>query len=697
LGIALAIAGCVPGIARLRLGSEIVEATRLSTGATSRQLDVSISAAVEWLRGNQREDGHWVGRLETNSTMEAEWVLAMRFLGVKDDPKHAGVVKAIEDQQRPDGSWGVFYGAPDGDLSATVECYAALRCAGYAASDPRMESARKWIFSHGGLPGVRVFTKMWLALFGEWPWDGTPQLPPEMILFPVPWFPFNIYRFSSWARATLVPLTVMSAHRPVRPLPPEARLDELFPDGREAMDYRLPRRDGRFSWEGFFLLADRAMKLYRLLRFNPLRTTALRACLEWILRHQDADGAWGGIQPPWIYSLMALNVSGYPVTHPAMRAGIEAFNEPWAVRRGDAIYLQASNSPVWDTLLALIALLDCDPAAASEPFFRKAFDWVLKEEIRVPGDWAVTLKGVEPSGWAFEYENDLYPDVDDTAVALQLFGRLRRAEPALRPVIERALNWLMAMQSSNGGWASFDRDNDDPLVTKIPFSDFGETLDPPSVDVTAHALEAMGYLGEDLSKAGLRRALQYVLAEQEPDGSWFGRWGVNHVYGTGAVLPALRMAGFDMQSAPVQRAAAWLLEHQNADGGWGETCSSYMDDSLRGKGESTASQTGWALMGLLAVDSTECAPAIERGVEYLIQSQRADGTWDEPHYTGTGFPGYGLGRRAKLGLPIHSHAQGRELSRAFMLNYHMYRHYFPLMALGRARQWRTADGSRRPA
>jgi squalene-hopene/tetraprenyl-beta-curcumene cyclase len=666
-----------------------VEAPVQSSHPFPRAITPAIDSAIRWLRRHQKPEGYWVGRLETNSTMEAEWVLAMHFLGIEDDPKYRGVVCAIVEQQRPDGSWGVFYSAPEGEISATVECYAALRCAGYRPDDPRLRRAREWIFAHGGFRHVRVFTKIWLALIGEWPWDGTPQLPPELICLPAPWFPFNIYQFSSWARATLVPLTVVSAYRPVRPLAGAARLDELFPEGRDRVDYRLPRRHGLLSFESFFLAADRFLKWYRRFPIKPLRSTAIRACLEWILRHQDADGAWGGIQPPWIYSLIALHTAGYPLSHPSLRKAVNAFEEPWAVRSGDAIYLQASNSPVWDTILALVALLDC--GSGDEPYIRKALTWLLKEEIRVPGDWALVVNGVEPSGWAFEYKNNLYPDLDDTAVALQLLVRMaeltgERAGGELSTVIERATKWLLAFQCANGGWGSFDRDNDHAPITKIPFCDFGEALDPPSVDVTAHVVEAMGYLGKGANFPAVRRALEFIISEQEPDGSWFGRWGVNYIYGIGAVLPALREIGYDMRSRPVAAAVAWLQDHQNPDGGWGETCSSYMDDSLRGCGESTASQTSWALMGLLSVGPHDHDDRIRRGVEFLLRTQQEDGTWDEPYYTGTGFPGYGLGRRGKLGAPLRAHPQGRELSRAFMLNYHMYRHYFPLMALGRARR-----------
>jgi squalene-hopene/tetraprenyl-beta-curcumene cyclase len=653
--------------------------------ALDQSLQAALDSAIEWSKRNQHPRGYWVGKLDTNSSMEAEWILGMHCLGVTDDPKRPGVIRAILEQQRPDGAWGVFYQAPAGEISATVECYAALRCVGMDPDSEPLRKAREWILANGGLRHLRVFTKIWLALIGEWPWKGTPQLPPEIIFTPTPWFPFNIYQFSSWARGTLVPLAILSALRPVHPLPEP--LDELFPEGRRAFDYRVPRRYGRLSWEALFLAVDRLLRWYGRSPVQPFRSAALKLCREWIVRHQEADGAWSGIQPPWIYSLLALKNSGYALTHPVLVKGIQAFNEPWAVKQGESIYLQASNSPVWDTMLTLLALVDYDPDYATEEFAARGLAWLLNEEVRTPGDWSVMTKGVEPSGWAFEYENDWYPDFDDTAVVIQLLAALQeerpRAHPGIDTVLDRATKWLLAHQCSNGGWASFDRDNDSAIVTKLPFCDFGEVLDPPSVDVTAHVIEALGRLGRGLDDPAVRRAIDFVLSEQEPEGPWFGRWGVNYVYGTGAVLPALKAVGYDMTAGPAVKAADWLMTRQNGDGGWGETCSSYMSGSLRGVGPSTASQTAWALMGLLAMPGKKYENAIGRATRYLLQTQRADGTWDELYYTGTGFPGYGLGKRLVETKSLTALRQGLELGRGFMLRYNMYRHYFPLMALGR--------------
>jgi squalene-hopene/tetraprenyl-beta-curcumene cyclase len=556
--------------------------------------------------------------------------------------------------------------------------------------DDQLRQARKWIFAHGGLSGVRVFTRYWLALIGEWPWEHTPNIPPEIMFFPE-WFPFNIYNFASWARATILPLSILSARRPVHPLPAAARLDELFPRGRAAFDYALPKKGNALSWERFFLLADRVLHLYQRTAVTPGRQRAIKAAMDWIVKHQEADGSWGGIQPPWIYSLMALKTEGYPLSHPVLKLGLDALNTSWSYERDGGLHIQACESPVWDTLLVLMALQECDVDYTRSAAMQVAVDWILRQQVTLPGDWRVKVKNTAPGGWAFEFANRWYPDVDDTAVALIVLARLRDVYPdrrRLEKAIRLATDWMLAMQCRSGGWGAFDRDNDIDLLTKIPFCDFGETLDPPSVDVTAHAVEALGLLGFRLSHPAVGRAVAYLRAEQEADGSWFGRWGVNHIYGTAAVLPALKAVGQDMRADYVRRAADWITAHQNSDGGWGETCASYMDASLRGRGPSTASQTGWALMALVATGAEDYRKAVMRAVDYLSGQQRA-GTWDEPYYTGTGFPGYGVGARVELsgtGL-TEKLQQGTELGRGFMINYNLYRHYFPLMALGRARNY----------
>lgn len=649
----------------------------------------AIEKAVDWSKKAQTEEGYWAARLESNASMEAEWLLAYHILGIAHDPKTEGVIRCLLNTQREDGAWGVYQGAELGDLNATVEAYAALRVHGHSADLSHMAAARRFILAHGGLENTRVFTKIWLAMCGEWPWDGTPTLPPEIIHFPL-WFPFNLYNFASWARATIVPLAVISARRPVVPFPPEARLDELFPQGRDKTNTRLPYPTGGAFIQKFLYAADRVLAAYTKSGWQPGRENSVKLCLEWILRRQEADGCWAGIQPPWIYALMALKTEGYALDHPVLEKGWRCFDEPWAVKEEQGIFLQACTSPVWDTVLTQLALLDCD-LGPGEDFYDRSLDWMLGQQIRTVGDWKIKSPEIEPGGWCFEYENDYYPDIDDAAVAMIVLARSRRYEDAknaeLTAALDRAKQWVLGMQSSNGGWGAFDKDNHEELVSLIPFCDFGESLDPPSVDVTAHVVEALGYLGRDLSDPTVRRAVDYMRSEQESDGSWFGRWGVNYIYGTAAVLPALQEVGENMQADYIVRACRWMVEKQNEDGGWGESCASYMDDSLRGVGESTPSQTAWALMALVSQGATETEflSSICRGIEYLHRTQTPQGTWEEEAFTGTGFPGYGQGARTDLATG-KTLSQGKELSRGFMLRYHMYRHYFPLMCLGRARK-----------
>ncbi len=659
-----------------------------TTGSFLSRLEDALEAALSWSEKTQAPEGYWIGLLETNCCMEAEWIMAMHFMGIEHDPKLPEVVQAILNQQRDDGSWEVYYQAPSGDINTTVECYTALKAAGFHRDDDVLKRARAWILEHGGLKNVRVFTRYWLALMGEWPWRHTPALPPEMIFQPL-WFPFNIYHFSSWARATIMPLTILCSRRPSRPLTDDRRLDELFPMGRENFDFRPRRKHGLISWETLFLMLDRLLNAYTSCPMHPFRETAISTCIDWIIRHQDADGVWGGIQPPLIYSLMALHTEGFLHGHPVIRAGLDAFNRHWSFKKNGGRYICASESIVWDTFLTMLGQIDSGLTLHNSASMQQALSWVMGKFITAPGDWQVKVRGVEPGAWAFERANTWYPDVDDTAVALIVLARLKDSRHGMSPELEReidlamdrALNWIDAMQCSNGGWAAFDRDNYGKLLTKIPFSDFGEALDPPSVDVTGHVLEAMGLMGRRVDHPVVARAVRYIKEEQEEDGSWFGRWGVNYIYGTAAVLPGLESVGEDMNSAYIVKAADWIASHQNPDGGWGESCASYMDETFRGRGPSTASQTAWAIMALIAADRHH--EAIIQGLTWLMDRQRTDGTWDEPYYTGTGFPGYGVGERTDIEARKKLE-QGKELSRGFMINYNLYRHYFPIMAMGRA-------------
>ena len=611
----------------------------------------ALARARDHLTGRQTPGGWWKGALDTNVTIDAEDLLLREFLGIRTERQTAESARWIRSQQRADGTWANFY---DGfaELSTTVEAYIALKMAGDSPDAPHMRRAAEYIRASGGVEETRVFTRIWLALFGEWSWDDLPVMPPELMYFPR-WMPLNVYDWGSWARGTIIPLTILGSLRPARSLPV---------DIGELRTGRRPERDTTLlSWASVFNGLDKALHVYEKRPAAGLRRAALRRAAEWIIARQEADGCWGGIQPPWVYSLLALNALGYDLSHPVMRRGIEAF-ETWLIREdspeGTTRRLECCQSPVWDTVLTMIALGEAG-LDGGDTAMRTAADWVLDNEIRGPGDWQVRRPGLVPSGWAFEFQNDTYADTDDTAEAILALRKVAPAgtDPRVDASVARAVSWLVGMQCKDGGWGAFDADNTQTLCTKLPFCDFGAVIDPPSADVTAHVVEALAHEGLSGTPA-VRRGVVWMLRRQEADGSWFGRWGANYVYGTGAVVPALIAAGVRPEKPCVRRAVAWLKSVQNADGGWGEDLRSYDDQAAwSGRGASTASQTAWALLALLAAgDRTD---ATERGVAWLAEHQRADGGWDEPYYTGTGFP--------------HD----------FYINYEMYRVVFPTTALAR--------------
>lgn len=637
----------------------------------------ALSRARQHLLSLQHEEGWWQGELETNVTMDAEDLLLREFLGIRTDEQTQASARWIASKQRDDGTWATFHGGP-GDLSTTVEAYVALRLAGHPPSAPHMAMAAQWIRAAGGIPATRVFTRIWLALFGQWSWDDLPVMPPELIYLPA-WFPLNVYDWACWARQTIVPLTIVGSLRPVRSLP--FGLDELAPAGAGAggpggasqagpdeaggAGRRTPDRSG---WAAVFGRLDQGLHVYeqhaqRAAPVRAVRRAALRRCAEWIIARQERDGCWGGIQPPWVYSLIALHLLGYGLDHPVIKrglAGLERYTITEDTPDGPVRRLEACQSPVWDTVLAVIALADAG-LPPEHPALTRAADWLLGEEITGPGDWQVRRPGLAPGGWAFEFDNDIYPDIDDTAEAVLALRRARctAGDAARTAAIRRGMRWIAGMQSRDGGWGAFDADNTSELPTRLPFCDFGAVIDPPSADVTAHVVEALAAEGLAGSRA-VRRGVVWLLRAQERDGSWFGRWGANYVYGTGAVVPALIAAGVRPGKPAIRRAVGWLEEHQNPDGGWGEDLRSYDDPALAGHGTSTASQTAWALLALLAAaGGGPPGPAAEAGIRWLAEHQRPDGGWDEPQFTGTGFPG------------------------DFYLNYHLYRLIFPVNALGR--------------
>ncbi|MFC7217516.1 squalene--hopene cyclase [Streptomyces polyrhachis] len=610
-----------------------------------------LERATAHLLARQDPQGWWKGDLETNVTMDAEDLLLREFLGIRDARTTQAAARWIRSQQQADGTWNTFHGGP-GELSATVEAYVALRLAGDDPQAPHMAAAAAWVRERGGIAASRVFTRIWLALFGWWRWEDLPELPPELVYFPS-WFPLNIYDFGCWARQTIVPLTIVSALRPVRPAAFD--LDELHTDPAVP---NPPRPRARLaSWDGVFQRLDRALHAYHRVAPRPLRRAAMRRAGEWIVQRQEQDGCWGGIQPPAVYSVIALHLTGYGLDHPVIKAGLKALDDFAVWPDEETRMIEACQSPVWDTCLSVIALADAG-VPADDPRLVKAADWLLAEQVLTGGDWSVRKPELAPGGWAFEFHNDNYPDIDDTAEVVLALRRVAHPDPArVEEAVERAVRWTVGMQSKNGAWGAFDADNTSALPNKLPFCDFGEVIDPPSADVTAHAVEMLSYEGL-AQDPHARRGTDWLLAEQEPGGAWFGRWGVNYVYGTGSAVPALVAAGLPPAHPAIQRAVTWLESVQNEDGGWGEDLRSYRDPGWIGKGTSTASQTAWALLALLAAG--ECAGrAVERGIAWLAATQRPDGTWDEPEFTGTGFPW------------------------DFTINYHLYRHVFPLTALGR--------------
>jgi squalene-hopene/tetraprenyl-beta-curcumene cyclase len=612
-----------------------------SMDAAAETLDRAIAA----LKDRQDAQGWWKGELETNVTMDAEDLLLRQFLGIRTERQTAGAATWIRSRQREDGTWATFYGGPP-DLSTSIEAYVALRLAGDPIEAPHMRRAASYIRGAGGIGASRVFTRMWLALFGKWPWERLPILPPELMLLPRS-VPLNIYDFGCWARQTVVALTVVCAHRPVREL--SIDISELDVGPAPAVHHSLT------TWGGWFDLLDRFLHVYERRPLARLRRFSLGAAERWILKRQEADGSWGGIQPPWVYSLIALHLQGYALDHPVIVAGLEGL-ERFTIEDGEGRRVEACQSPVWDTALAVVALADAG-VPPEDPALQQAGRWLVQEEITVDGDWKVRRPDLSPGGWAFEFANDNYPDIDDTAEVVLALGRV--AEPD-GGAVARGVRWIEGMQCRDGGWGAFDVDNTRGLCRALPFCDFGELIDPPSADVTAHVVEMLAVLGRNGTAA--ERGVAWLLEAQEPDGSWFGRWGANYLYGTGAVVPALVAAGVSRQHSSIQRAAAWVVAHQNADGGWGEDLRSYRNASLSGQGTSNACQTAWALLALLAAG--ERGPATDRGVAFLIDTQQADGTWDETWFTGTGFPG------------------------DFYINYHLYHLVFPITALGRyVRGW----------
>ena len=634
---------------------------RISLAAHAQEgsrLAAALARAQHNLLRLQHPDGYWCGELFADSTLCSDYLLYMHWAGAVDPVLEEKCAAHIRRRQLPDGGWNIYQGGPS-DVNASVKAYFALKLAGYSPAQPWMHEARACILRLGGIPRMNTYAKLYLALLGQFPWKYLPTVPAEIIFFPR-WCFFNIYKLSSWSRAMLMPLAILNHYKPTRELPPDRQLHELYPAGSEQADLGLAWRRPRCSWPNFFLACDRLLKWLHKLPWKPWRHHALLQCERWILARigEGSDGL-GAIFPAMLNAMIALQVLGYTERDPVFAKARRDFAALFVDDPQD-FRIQPCLSPVWDTAINLIALFESG-AARDQPEIERALNWLIAQEVRVRGDWSSNHPQIEPSGWAFEFANSFYPDTDDTMMVLMA---LARVGGTMRdsPLFHRALRWLLAFQCRDGGWAAFDRDVNQRWLEDVPFADHNAILDPTCSDLTGRMLELLGFIRWSRETVEVQRALAFLRSTQEDDGSWYGRWGVNYIYGTWQVLRGLRAIGEDMGQPWIVRARDWLESCQNEDGGWGETCASYDDPHCKGKGPSTASQTAWALMGLIAAADPTAPDALNRrslrrGIDFLIDRQNPDGSWTEPQTTGTGFP------------------------RVFYLRYDMYRNNWPLLAL----------------
>ncbi len=625
-----------------------------------RDLEAAIERSQQYLLREQKPEGYWVGELFVDSTLVSD-TMAYHYWHGKIDPEwQRKAVNHIFSMQLPDGGWNIYYGGPS-EVNATIKAYLALKLAGVPVTDPRMLKAREVALHFGGVPRMNTFSKLYLALIGLFPWQHVPTIPCEVLLIGK-WFHVNFWDMSNWSRGMIVPLSIINHFKPTRPV--KVNLDELYPQGIHERDLALTPDPQRFTLRNSFLWLDRLHKLAE--RFarrgiHPFRKQALRKAEQWMLERFEGSDGLAAIFPAMLNALIALHALGYPDDHPQV---VRAMHELKKLEHetADSVRIEPCFSPVWDTAIVAMCLAESG-IPGDHPKIKQAGEWLIEKEIRFAGDWVHKNPAkVEPSGWVFEYNNKWNPDVDDTAMVLLALRQIPTGNRAKRDeCFQRGLKWMLTFQCRDGGWAAFDKDCTKNILEKVPFADHNAMLDPECADITARILELLGYENFDTENPQVKAALRFIREHQEEDGSWYGRWGVNYIYGTWQVLRGMRAMNLDMNQPWLQKARAWLESVQREDGGWGERCNTYDDPVFKGQGPSTASQTAWAVMGLCAFGDPE-NPALKLGIEYLARTQNQDGSWTEHETTGTGFP------------------------KVFYLKYDMYRNAWPLLALATYRK-----------
>jgi squalene-hopene/tetraprenyl-beta-curcumene cyclase len=621
----------------------------------AERVEKAVKNGTDYLLSLQAEEGYWHGELEADTTLESDYIYYLHVLGKADPERVAKLANYVRRRQLEDGGWSIYPGGPS-ELNATSKAYFALKLAGDSPEAAHMVKARETVHRLGGLEHTNSYVRFYLALVGAVGWEMVPAIPPELMLLPS-WLYFNIYEMSSWTRGIVIPMAILSSLRPEFRLPEHSRVDELFKDpSQKTAAFHWSKQ--LLSWKNVFLAVDRGLKLYEKLPWKPLRQKAIQDAKRWMVEHLERTEGLAAIYPSMMNSIFALMALGHGPDDPLTFREIKELSR-FEIEENDTIRLQPCVSPVWDTCIAMVALEEAE-LPADHPALVKAAEWLLSKQILGGGDWQVKNKEAEPGGWAFEYRNDFFPDVDDTAFVLMALQRVKFPdEKRMESAMRRGIQWLLSMQNRDGGWGAFDRDNDRQLLCNIPFADHNAMIDPSTADVTARVLECLGRFGWSAEHPVVRRAVGFLQKDQCKDGSWFGRWGVNYVYGTSGVLRALETVSLTAQDY-CARAVSWLRQVQKADGSFGESLNSYEVVSTKGQGNSTPSQTAWGLIGLLAgADRND--PAIARATAYLVEQQNANGSWSEEEFTGTGFPG------------------------VFYLKYHLYKNSFPVYALARYR------------